>query len=246
MDKVKPTLERAIEIAARAHAGQVDKAGQPYILHPLRVMLSVKGEVDRIVAVLHDVVEDTDVTLGALAAEGFPTEVLAAIEALTKKPDEHRLPAAHRAAANPIARVVKLADVEDNMDLSRIPHPTAADYARLEEYKLVRAILVGSIVNEESPVQFSIESFTAYIKTLDNQTFTTLHRKVQFLVEVVPDGLEFTPKKTGKPRLQSWKYIDRVCKRFLDTQSLHPGDYHDLTVNASYILTLISAYLFRK
>jgi len=235
MDEVNPTLERAIEIAALAHAGQVDKAGQPYILHPLRVMISVSGEVERIAAVLHDVVEDTHISLADLAAEGFPGEVLAAIEALTKKKGEHRLPAAHRAAANPIARVVKLADVDDNMDLSRIPHPTTADYARLEEYKLVRAILVAAIV----------ESFMAYIKTLDNQTFTTLHRNVQFLVQVVPAGLVFTSAKTGKPRLQEWKYIDRVCKRFLDTQSLHPSDYYDLTFNASYILTLISAYFSR-
>ena len=141
MDEVKPTLERAIEIAARAHAGQVDKAGQPYILHPLRVMLKVSGEFECMAAVIHDVVEDTDITLDYLAAEGFPAEVLAAIKALTKTPGEHRVPAAHRAAANPIARVVKLADVDDNMDLRRIPNPTAEDYARLEEYKQVRAIL---------------------------------------------------------------------------------------------------------
>lgn len=110
-------------------------------------MLSIDGESERIVAVLHDVVEDTDITLSALAAEGFPTEVLAAIEALTKKPGEHREQAAYRAAANPIARLVKLADVADNMNLSRIPHPTAEDTARLEEYKQVRAILIGDQVN---------------------------------------------------------------------------------------------------
>jgi len=75
------TLERAIAIAAAAHAGQVDKAGQPYILHPLRVMLRVATEHERIAAVLHDVVEDTDVTLHTLAAEGFAPEVIAAVEA---------------------------------------------------------------------------------------------------------------------------------------------------------------------
>ncbi|MYM75290.1 HD domain-containing protein [Duganella sp. FT109W] len=136
------TLERAIAIAAAAHAGQVDKAGQPYILHPLRVMLRVATEHERMAAVLHDVVEDTDVTLHALAAEGFAPEVIAAVEALTKRPGESRMQAAERAAANPIARVVKLADNAENMDLSRIANPSATDYARLEEYKLVREALL--------------------------------------------------------------------------------------------------------
>lgn len=136
------TLERAIVIAAAAHAGQVDKADQPYILHPLRVMLRVATEHERMAAVLHDVVEDTDVTLHALAAEGFAPEVIAAVEALTKRPGESRMQAAERAAANPIARVVKLADNAENMDLSRIANPSATDYARLEEYKLVREALL--------------------------------------------------------------------------------------------------------
>jgi (p)ppGpp synthase/HD superfamily hydrolase len=136
------TLERAIAIAAAAHVGQVDKAGQPYILHPLRVMLRVATEHERMAAVLHDVVEDTDVTLHTLAAGGFAPEVIAAVEALTKRPGESRMLAAVRAAANPIARMVKLADNAENMDLSRIAHPTAKDYARLEEYKLVRKALL--------------------------------------------------------------------------------------------------------
>lgn len=135
------TLERAIAIAAMAHAGQVDKAGQPYILHPLRVMLRMEDELERIVAVLHDVVEDTPVTLEQLAREGFSEEILQAIEALTKRPGETRLQAAVRAAQHPVARRVKLADVADNMDLSRIPNPTEQDYARLQEYEAVRLLL---------------------------------------------------------------------------------------------------------
>jgi len=137
------TLERAIAIAAAAHAGQVDKAGQPYILHPLRVMLRVLSDHERIAAVLHDVVEDTDVTLQQLVAEGFPPQVVAAVDALTKLPGESRLQAAQRAAANTIARQVKLADNAENMDLSRIEHPTERDFARVEEYKAVRAILLA-------------------------------------------------------------------------------------------------------
>ncbi len=136
------TLERAIALAAQAHAGQVDKAGQPYILHPLRVMLSVTGSSERMAAVLHDVVEDTAITFDDLRSEGFPEDVITAIEALTKHPGETRLAAAQRAVVNPIARRVKLADVADNMDLSRIAEPTPKDYERLQEYGKVRELLL--------------------------------------------------------------------------------------------------------
>lgn len=135
------TLERAIAIAAEAHAGQTDKGGQPYVLHPLRVMLRVATESERIAAVLHDVVEDSDVSLEALSAQGFSDDVVCAVEALTKRPGETRLAAAHRSAANAIARVVKLADNAENLDVSRIPEPTPGDLARLVEYRQVRAIL---------------------------------------------------------------------------------------------------------
>lgn len=138
------TLERAIAIAAQAHNGQVDKGGQPYILHPLRVLLRVEGASEQIAAVLHDVVEDSAFTLEHLAAEGFTADVLAALDALTKKPGESRVQAATRAAANPIARAVKLADNAENSDLSRIPNPTAKDHERLEEYRQVRAILLAA------------------------------------------------------------------------------------------------------
>lgn len=137
------TLERAIEIAAGAHAGQFDKAGQPYILHPLRVMLRMTSAHERMAAVLHDVVEDTPVSLAQLVAEGFAPEVVAAVEALTKRAGESRIDAARRAAADPVARQVKLADNAENMDLSRIENPSGKDFARLEEYKAVREILLG-------------------------------------------------------------------------------------------------------
>jgi GTP diphosphokinase / guanosine-3',5'-bis(diphosphate) 3'-diphosphatase len=136
------TLERAIAIAAAAHAGQVDKAGQPYILHPLRVMLRMTTVAERIAAVLHDVVEDTEVTLEVLRAEGFLAEIISAVDALTKRQGESRVDAAYRAKQDSIARLVKLADNAENMDLSRIAEPTERDFARLEEYKMVRSILL--------------------------------------------------------------------------------------------------------
>lgn len=137
-------LENAIAIAATAHAGQVDKAGQPYILHPLKVMFRVDGEDERMAAVLHDVVEDTPVTIEELISDGFAKPVIDAVIALTKLPGESRMDAALRAAVDPIARVVKLADNAENMDLSRIPEPTEKDFARLEEYKVVREMLLAA------------------------------------------------------------------------------------------------------
>ncbi len=136
------TLERAIEIAAKAHSGQTDKGGEPYILHPLRVMLRMNNNLERMAAVLHDVVEDSDITLEELTKEGFPAQVLEAVAALTKLPGESRLQAAERAARNPIARAVKLADNSENMDISRIQNPNEKDFARLREYEAVRKILL--------------------------------------------------------------------------------------------------------
>lgn len=89
-------LEKAIEIAAKAHAGQLDKGGEPYILHPLRVMLRMNDNLERMAAVLHDVVEDSDITLEKLSEEGFSAEVIEAVAALTKLPGETRLQAAER------------------------------------------------------------------------------------------------------------------------------------------------------
>lgn len=137
------TLERAIEIAVQAHAGQVDKAGEPYILHPLRLMLAVNGMYPRMAAVLHDVVEDSSVTIDNLKAEGFPIEVIEAVQALTKQKGESRIEAAKRASGNPISKAVKLADVADNMDITRIQHPTEKDYLRLKEYEQVLALLLS-------------------------------------------------------------------------------------------------------
>ena len=135
------TIERAIEIAAHAHAGDTDKADMPYILHPLRVMMAVKNPKEKIAAVLHDTIEDTYITEEYLLFEGFDTEVIEAVLALTKTPGESRIEAAKRALVNPIARAVKLADVADNMDLSRIPNPTDKDWARLKEYEGVLSLL---------------------------------------------------------------------------------------------------------
>jgi (p)ppGpp synthase/HD superfamily hydrolase len=138
-----PTLVRAIDIAVHAHYLQVDKAGQPYILHPLRVMFTVQTRVEQITAVLHDVVEDTDWTFERLAEEGFSSEIIEALRALTKYECELRTDAAKRAVVNPIARAVKIADVTDNMNLKRIPNPKKEDFNRMKEYEDVMKILLN-------------------------------------------------------------------------------------------------------
>lgn len=129
------TLECAIAIAATAHAGQVDKGGAPYILHPLKVMLRMSTLEERIVAVLHDVVEDCGISLDDLRKEGFSEEVLSAIESVTKMPGESYEDFVERAAQNPIGRAVKLADLEENSDLSRIASPSWEDLERIEKYR---------------------------------------------------------------------------------------------------------------
>ncbi len=135
------TLERAIAIARRAHAGQEDKAGAPYIDHPLHVMAQVQGEAARMAAVLHDVVEDTDTTLDDLRAEGFPREVIEALALLTHDEAEDYLTYVARVAQHPLATQVKRADLRHNMDLSRLSAPGPGDHARLRRYRRALAIL---------------------------------------------------------------------------------------------------------
>ena len=133
--KKMSTLERAVALAAMAHQGQVDKAGAPYILHPLRMMLTLSNLEDRIVAILHDVVEDTEWTLDRLRAEGFGDAVVDAVDAVTKREGESYEDFIQRSATNAIGRRVKLADLQDNSDLSRLTVITEKDRVRLEKYK---------------------------------------------------------------------------------------------------------------
>ena len=128
------TLERAILIAAQAHLGQLDKAGAAYILHPLRMMMRMESEAAMIAAVLHDVVEDSDWTLEQLRGEGFSEEVLQAVDCLTSREGETYDEFISRVRSSAIARQVKIADLEDNMNVKRIGEITPKDLARVEKY----------------------------------------------------------------------------------------------------------------
>jgi len=138
------TIERAIQIAVEAHAGQIDKAGQPYILHPFRIMLSLKTDEQRIVGVLHDVVEDCEGwDFNKLRAEGFSPRIIKALRSVTKRRRGHEEynDFVRRASENEIGRHVKRADIIDNMDLLRISEPNEADFKRIARYRQAIKIL---------------------------------------------------------------------------------------------------------
>ncbi|MFP2962710.1 GTP pyrophosphokinase [Myxococcus sp. 1LA] len=136
-----PALEDAIALAVAAHHGQRDKAGQTYILHPLRVMMRLDTDEERTVAILHDVVEDTPYTLERLRELGYPEAVLAALDALTRREDETYEAFIERLRPLPLARRVKLADLEDNMDVRRLTAVTPKDAERLARYRAAWARL---------------------------------------------------------------------------------------------------------
>jgi (p)ppGpp synthase/HD superfamily hydrolase len=136
-------LEKAIGIAVEAHRGQKDKYGAPYILHPLRVMNRLADTPGKIVAILHDVVEDSDWRLQDLKREGFPKAILDALDCVTRRDSESYEQFVRRSASNPLARRVKLADLEDNMDLRRIPVLNDKDVERLKRYHKAWQVLNG-------------------------------------------------------------------------------------------------------
>jgi (p)ppGpp synthase/HD superfamily hydrolase len=127
-------LNTALTVAAQAHAGQLDKSGRPYILHPLRLMMQMDTETEMMVAVLHDVVEDSEWTLDGLREAGFDEEVVTAVAHLSRQPDESYDAFIQRIQPHPLAVKVKLADLSDNMDVRRLKTITAKDQERLEKY----------------------------------------------------------------------------------------------------------------
>ena len=139
-------LEQAISIASLTHTGQVDKAGEPYILHPLRVMMKLKDEKQRIVAVLHDVIDDTDLTIQDLSDQGLDYELVKIILTLTRRKDETYDEYLNRICFDEFAIKIKLADLEDNMDMSRIKKPTGKDHERVEKYGKARERLMNALV----------------------------------------------------------------------------------------------------
>lgn len=128
-------IDIALAIARKAHAGQVDKAGVDYIQHPLYVASQVKTEQEKSVALLHDVLEDSDITAADLLAYGLSNEVVTAVQTLTKKKGQSYQDYLEKVKSNDLARVVKLADLKHNSDLSRLKSVSDTDRERVEKYK---------------------------------------------------------------------------------------------------------------
>lgn len=127
-------LQRALEIAVESHKNQKQKDGTPYALHPIRLSMLLQSEQQKIVALLHDVVEDTNWTFEDLEREGFNENIMAALRLLTHTDGSPYEEYIERLAHNPLAKAVKKADLTDNMDFKRIPEPTEKDFARLQKY----------------------------------------------------------------------------------------------------------------
>ncbi len=141
------TLEKAIAIASEAHEGQFDKAGNDYIGHPLRVMEMGRTEEEKIVGVLHDIVEDTPWTFEMLETEGFSSEIIAALKCLTKISEKENYDDfIERVRKNPLAVAVKINDLTDNMDIRRLPYLSDKDVKRLKKYLKAYKKLTGEPV----------------------------------------------------------------------------------------------------
>lgn len=128
-------IDKALKIAVKAHDGQFDKGGNPYIFHPVWVALHCRSEDERIVALLHDVIEDSDITLDDLSKEEFPKRIIESVDRITRKKGESYCAYINRVAINQIARRVKVQDLFHNSDLSRIPNPNENDIERVKRYE---------------------------------------------------------------------------------------------------------------
>lgn len=143
-ERLNDLLELALKVATEAHKNQKDKSGAPYIEHPKAVAAQVKNIEHKIVAYLHDVVEDTEITLDALAEMGFTYRIVNSVRLLTKTDTLTYKEYLKRLKADGSARHVKIADLKHNMDISRIPELTDKDHNRLEKYKKSLAFLESS------------------------------------------------------------------------------------------------------
>ena len=131
---VEELYNLALRIAIRAHEGQKDKGGRDYVTHPIRVAARCKSMKAKVVALLHDTLEDTSVTVDELRGQGFPEDILEAVQAITRQKKESYEAFVKRLSGNVLAREVKLADLEDNMDIRRLEEITDRDVNRLRIY----------------------------------------------------------------------------------------------------------------
>lgn len=149
---MKHVVEEAIGLATSFHQGQVDKSGVPYIFHPLRVMLRFTDPIEQAAAVLHDVVEDTVVSLSYLSAQGFPPQVIHLVDLLTRRVDEPYMEYLERVASDLAAIRIKIADVEDNMPRRERPLPIEYGDLKKRYEKSLRFLKAHKISQERRAV----------------------------------------------------------------------------------------------
>jgi len=135
------TLEKALHLAVNYHLGYTDRFGQPYIYHPLRIMMQMNTDEERIVALLHDLVEDTPVTLEDLEKEGFSKRIVTAVDLLTRYPNQTYEEYIQRMKASKLAMRVKLGDFQDNMDPKRFPIINGDAIKRMRKYTRYHRLL---------------------------------------------------------------------------------------------------------
>lgn len=145
-------LQKAIDIAAEAHKGQTDRAGKPYIGHISRVMQAGKTTDERMAGILHDIVEDTHWTTEALLQQGIPAHIVEAVICLTKKDGEDYDNFIQRVKTNPIAVAVKINDLRDNMDITRLPEISDDDIRRLLKYHRAYSDLIRHQATITGPI----------------------------------------------------------------------------------------------
>lgn len=147
-------LGKAIALAAKIHEDQTDKAGKPYILHPIRMMMRLRTEDEELmaIAILHDVVEDSNITLEELSKMGFSTRIVLGVDGLTRRTGEEYEAFIHRCALNPDSKIIKREDLRDNSDITRLKGLRKKDFDRMEKYHHAYVYLSDQIMENYSGV----------------------------------------------------------------------------------------------
>ena len=207
MENQEKLLEKAYKLCLEKHAGQSDKVGKPYFMHPFRVAQRCDTMEQKIVALLHDTIEDTDVTPDFLLAEGFPQEIIDGIMAVTRKDDEDYFEFIKRASENTIGRVVKIHDLEDNMDLRRLESIDDRMKERLNRYiRSYRFLTSGKpLLKEDAGVK----------RVLTTKERARLDRKEAegFLSRRVKLDYKAGNSEYNKERLSvNWNYKETICR----------------------------------
>lgn len=200
-------LEKAYELCLVKHAGQTDKVGKPYFMHPFRVAERCDNVTQKIVALLHDTLEDTDVTPDFLIAEGFPQEIIDGILSVTRREGEDYHEFIKRASENPIGRIVKLHDLEDNMDVRRLKFIDDSMRDRLNRYiRSYHFLTTGEIMEEEEPGKKNILTTEERARLDRQEAEAFLNRRVK--LDYGAGNSEY-----NKERLSvNWKYKETICR----------------------------------